>query len=83
MCFQTLSFFAVTCTSIKETESMYANCTYNNAPVSCEQPIQGTRAKFSCKDLYEDLNSAVNPNRRCTNDGTWDFQFPNCVPREY
>lgn len=76
------AIFPVTCTSIKETESTYANCTYKNSPVSCDKPVYGTRAKFTCKDLYEDLNSALNPNRICGDDGTWDYQFPNCIPSE-
>lgn len=76
------TFVVVTCTSIKETESMYANCTYKNIPVSCEAPVYGTRAKFSCKDLYEDLNSVSNPNRVCGDDGTWDDRFPNCIASE-
>lgn len=61
---------------------MYANCTYKNVPVSCEKPVYGTRARFTCKDLYEDLNSVLNPSRVCGDDGTWDYQFPNCIPSE-
>lgn len=57
---------------------MYANCTFRNAPISCENPPHGTSARFACKDFYEDLNIANAPFRQCK-DGKWNLQFPNCV----
>lgn len=62
---------------------MNASCTYNNSPISCENPVKGTQAKFTCNDFYEDLNNAFNPSRICKDDGTWDNQFPNCIPSKY
>ncbi|KAJ3649365.1 hypothetical protein Zmor_021115 [Zophobas morio] len=62
------------------TATMKVTCIYREKEIeNCNEPLEGSIAKFRCAPFYEDSQLKRRPIHIC-NDGTWDQQLPQCEP---
>ncbi|GJQ69595.1 hypothetical protein Trydic_g6689 [Trypoxylus dichotomus] len=66
-----------TCPSIPQSDTYDAVCRLKGVEVSCEDPVQNTTVRISCKPYYKYPNAWTIPECK---DGNWDTSIQPCYP---